>query len=554
LILKRKAATNIEYNNVSYLYKTFFILNLIRGDIVKEIIERTELRKRFKLELDIIAKFFSTKKLKISVLTPENELKVFKQQNYDFEQTVRKIEVPESLYKKIMGVEEAEIKDILADYLSDFKNDLIFFKVTAAEYIYIVYFPVDKELTNYNSDSINLFKKQLKSLLEDIYVHEKTKDNLSEKNLENKNLKKEKYITASALDSVPGNISILDKNGRIVYTNSSWEQFAAENDILPQNVGVGENYLEVCKKATAEGDLLSARAYNGIISVLDDNQDSFSMDYPCHSPVEKRWFRMYVSSFKGVGSYEVMILHQNITREVLAEKNFEEILNKLPAAILKFDSEKKLVYFNEKAMNLLNLNENNLGRKSIDLKIADNSEDKFLDKLNVAADSKERIEFKVLVENNNLTSYYSNYLIPEYEADNLKTITSIIPEDELNKKLRNKKMNQKNQYLQFFNNFPYASVLLNIEEKIINVNKEFCLLFGYERDELNNKKLDDLIVAAGKNETARKLSHLVLTGTQVEREVVRINSQGEKLNLKLIAFPVLLNNQKMGVFAIYKRI
>lgn len=521
---------------------------------MEKLIEITELRKRFKLELDIIAKFFSTKKLKISVLTPENELKVFKQQNDDFEKTVKKIKVPESLYKKILEREETEIKDILADYLSDFKNNLVFFKVAAAEYIYIVYFPVEKELKNHNPDSINLFKKQLKALLEDIYIHEKVKDNLSEKDLENKALKKEKYITASALDSVPGNISILDKNGMIVYTNSSWDKFAAENDILPQNVGVGENYLEVCKKATAEGDLLSTRAYNGIISVLNDNQDSFVMDYPCHSPVEKRWFRMYVSSFKGIGSYEVMILHQNITREVLAEKNFEDILNKLPAAILKFDSEKKLVYFNEKAMNLLNLNENNLGRQSIDLKIAGNSEDRFMDKLNYAADNKKRIEFKVLIENNNLASYYSNYLIPEYEEDNLKTITSIIPEDELNKKIKNKKIKQTNQYLQFFNNFPYASVLLNIEEKIINANKEFCLLFGYERDELNNKKLDDLIVSEGKNETARKLSHLVLTGTQVEKQVVRTNSRGEKLNLKLIAFPVLLSNQKMGIFAVYKKI
>jgi len=45
---------------------------------------------------------------------------------------------------------------------------------------------------------------------------------------------------------------------------------------------------------------------------------------------------------KGYGN-NVQVFYQNITREVLAEKNFEEILNKLPAAILKFDSEQNIV-------------------------------------------------------------------------------------------------------------------------------------------------------------------------------------------------------------------
>ena len=532
-------------------------LNLVRGGIMKEIIEIAELRKRLKLELDIIAEFFSTKNLKMTVLTPENEIKIFNHQNDNFEKAVRKIKLSENLYDKIWSADENDVKDILAEYLSDFKSEVIFFKVKASEFVYIVYFPLNKGQKGHNDVSINLLKKQLKAVLKDIYTHEKVKDNLNEKHIENKILKKEKYITASALDSVPGNISILDKNGSIVYTNSSWDQFAAENGVLPKNVGVGENYIEICKKAIEEGDQFSARAYNGILSVLNNRQDDFIMDYPCHSPAEKRWFRMFVSSFKGIGSYDVMILHQNITSEILAENNFEEILNKLPAAIMKFNSDRRLIYFNEKAMNLFNLNEDSLGRKSINLKIVDDSGDTFLDKLNYAADNNKRIEFKVLIENSNLSSCYSNYLIPEYEADNLKTITSIIPEDKLNKKLknkklRNKKIEQRNQYLQFFNDFPDASVLLNIEEEIINVNKEFCLLFGYEQEKLKNQNLDDLIVPADKIKEAQELSHLVLTGTQVENKVIRINSRDEKLKLNLLAFPVLLNNNKMGIFAIYR--
>jgi PAS domain-containing protein len=256
---------------------------------MQEIIEIAELRKRFKLELDIIAEFFAVKDLKMAVLTPNNKVKIFNHKNDNFEVAVEKINLDDNFYRRMQVAVDIEIKNILAEYIEDFKSELICFKVKAAEYIYIIYFPFKKNEQSHNTKSIKLFKKQLKSVLDDIYRQEEIKTNLTRKNLENKSLKKEKYITASALDSVPGNISILDKSGNIVYTNSAWELFAQGNGALPKNVGIDENYLEVCKKAAEKGDLFSARAYNGILSVLNNQQNDFSLDYPCHSPEEKRW-------------------------------------------------------------------------------------------------------------------------------------------------------------------------------------------------------------------------------------------------------------------------
>lgn len=521
---------------------------------MEEIIEISDLRKRFKLELDIMAEFFQTNDLKMAVLTPENILKIFSQQSSDFEKPIKKIKLNKNLYKKIISADDLETKTILAAELNDFNSDLNIFKLKAADFIYIIYFPLNKELKSHDLGSLKLFKKQFKAVLDDIYLQEEIKYNLSQKSLENRSLKKEKYITASALDSVPGNISILDKEGNILYTNSSWEEFAYQNGANLEKAGVSENYLEVCREAAEKGDMISARAYNGILSVLNDEVDNFRMDYPCHSPKEKRWFRMYVSSFKGIGAYELMILHQNITKEIMAEKRSEKILDKLPAGILKFDSEKKLIYFNKKAMNLFDLDENNLGRNLNQIKIADQSSDDFLDKLDYAADNKKTIKFKMFLKQGNLKKYYNNYLVPEIEGDRLKNITSIIPEEMLNKQFNQKREKQRNHYLQLFNNFPEALVLLDIDEKIINANKKFSQLFEYEMEELKNKKLDELIVPAAEEEKGRELSHQVLTGAQVEEEVFRINSRGEILNLNLKAFPVLLQNNQIGIYAIYRKI
>ncbi len=542
---KRKQILNI-INRINIL--------VIEVEIMKEIIEIAELRKRFKLELDIMAEFFQTDNLKMAVLTPENSAKIFSHSNSDFEKTVKKINLSNDDYKQIIAADDFQTKAILSKYLDDFSSELNFLKVKTGAYIYLIYFPLNKEIKTHNSAALKLFQKQIKAVLDDIYRQEEIRDNLSQKNLENQSLKKEKYITASALDSVPGNISILDKEGNIVYTNSSWEKFAYQNGAVAENTGVNENYLEVCKKSAEMGDLISARAYNGILSVLNNEQDNFSMDYPCHSPREKRWFRMHVSSFKGIGAYELMILHQNITKEIMAEKKSEEILNKLPAAILKFDSKKKLIYFNKKAMNLLDLNENNLGSRLKEIKIADQSADDFLDKLDYAAVNNKRINFRIYISQNGFKQYFNNYLVPEFEDGQLKTITSIIPEEMISKKTNQKTEKQRNHYLQLFNNFPEALVLLDIDERIINVNKKFSQLFEYEIDELKNKKLDDLIVPADQKKNGRELSHQVLTGARVEEKVYRINSQGEKLELNLKAFPVLLQNNQIGIYAIYKNI
>lgn len=519
---------------------------------MKEIIEIAELRKQIKLELDIMANFFAVEDLKMAVLTTESELKIFSQQKDNFEKAVNKINLAKNSYQEIMRAADAEIKDILAEYLDDFKAELLCFKVKVAGDIYVIYFSFNSELKSHNAESIDLFKRQLKSVLDCIYKQEATNDDLSQKNIENKNLKKEKYMTASALDSVPGSISILDKVGKIVYTNSSWEHFAAENGSMLGNVGIGENYLEVCKEAIEDGDLFSARAYNGILSVLNNEVDNFSMDYPCHSSEEKRWFRMYVSSFKGIGSYEVMILHQNITREVLSEKNYERILNEFPAAIIKYDTEKKLVYFNKKAMELFDLTERDLKKTFVDLKIAAYSKGNYLEKLNYVIETNKRTRTRIVVKKDGQEKYYDNFLVPYFEANKLKAITSIIPEQLVNQITKSHSPKYRNHYLQLFNNFPDALVLLNLDEKIINANKKFCQLFEYEMEELKNKEIDALIVPAGKEGEAKDFSQLVLTGTQLEHEVCRINSRGGKLNLKLTAFPVLLNNNRIGIYAIYR--
>ena len=521
---------------------------------MNEFIEVAELRKKLKIELDIMAEFFSTTQLKMLIINSENKVKIFKQQSDKIEQASDEFSSKNELYNKLLNNKSNKIKNILAQYIEDFNTDLLCFKINISNFIYIIFFPTDKTNEKHIENNLNLFKQKFEIMLNDIYKHEITKDNLNQKSKENKVLKKEKYIASSALDSIPGNIAILNKEGTIVYTNSAWDKFAADNDALPCNVGVGKNYLDISKKAAERGNLISAKAYNGIISVLNNKKEFFTIDYPCHSNDKKRWFRMYVSAFKGIGSYEIMILHQNITKEVMTEKKSETILNKLPGIIMKFDKDANLVYFNQKAVEILDLGEENIGQKYNDLKVVDQKDIDYSEKINFVINTKDSINFKVMNKKEGKKHYYKNYLFPEFESNKLKSVTSIIPELKSKEDIKNENRRVTNYYLQLFNNFPDAIVLLNIDEKIINVNKSFCKLFGYDKKELKKKKLDKLIVPNGCEGDAKALTHMALTGEKLDRNVIRINNKGEKMQLKLKAFPVLLHDNRIGVYAIYREI
>ena len=517
---------------------------------MQEIIKSSKLRQRIKLQLKIIAEFFSTDELKLIVVNDKNKIKIFKEKNILSEKPAKAFISKDNIYQKLSEVENYDLKEILAENFSDGLNELLYFKLSIDDYIYLLYFPEQSSNLEAKKESLRLFKKQFKFLLEDIYSDEQRKNDLDQKNRENRLLKKEKYIASSALDSIPGNISILNSEGKIVYTNTSWDRFAAQNNSSPEEVGIGENYLKVVKKAAENGDSTSKKVYQGIMDVLNKDEQCFTLDYPCNSPEEKRWFRMYVSSFKGVGEYEILILHQNITAEILARKNSESLLDQLPGALIKFNEDLKLSYFNKKAKEIFDLEAEDFGRNLniFKLKSADTAD--YQQKLKEVLKKEKRIDCRITVEKNKKKYSYANILFP-YFNNSSKGVISLIPERSRSILSKNKKVT--NHYLQLFNNFPDALVLLNIDEKIINANKKFCQLFGYEMQELKNKKIDDFIVLNPDKNEAKSLSHSVLTGEEINKNVIRVNSQGEKLKLNLRAFPVLLHDNKIGIYAVYKK-
>ncbi|GAA0303150.1 chemotaxis protein CheB [Rhodovulum strictum] len=123
------------------------------------------------------------------------------------------------------------------------------------------------------------------------------------------------------IDALPEHIAVLDFDGTILLTNAAWIRFARANgDPELKRSGPGSNYLEVCRGAISSGpprsspdDMRSAvSALEGVKEILEGTRQSFSLEYPCHAPDQKRWFFMTVAPVTGQ-EFGAVVSHIEIT-------------------------------------------------------------------------------------------------------------------------------------------------------------------------------------------------------------------------------------------------
>lgn len=117
--------------------------------------------------------------------------------------------------------------------------------------------------------------------------------------------------TYAALDLVPAQICILNRNGDIQFTNKAWISFAQENGYAGSDFS-HVNYVNVCACATgveAESAGSFARRLKSMLA--GGSKETFSVVYPCHAPTQKRWFKGTAS----VLADGAVISHTDITEE-----------------------------------------------------------------------------------------------------------------------------------------------------------------------------------------------------------------------------------------------
>lgn len=180
---------------------------------------------------------------------------------------------------------------------------------------------------------------------------------------------------AAILNALPANIALLDTQGRILSVNEAWRQFGRANALQAPGHEIGVNYLEVCDSAHGEDASEAQQAAKGIRSVLSGEGKRFSMEYPCHSPMEQRWFLMTVTPLADDTPKGAVVMHVDIT----GRKQIEEALQRqqtelqvlfdlVPAMIWFKDTENRILRANKKVAQAVGMSvEEIAGKPSLEI-------------------------------------------------------------------------------------------------------------------------------------------------------------------------------------------
>lgn len=106
-------------------------------------------------------------------------------------------------------------------------------------------------------------------------------------------------------------------------------------------------------------------------------------------------------------------------------------------------------------------------------------------------------------------------------------------------------------FTQLFHNIPIAVVMLDETGKVAEINPGFETMFGYGKDELKGKNLNDYIVPEDLRNEGIDLNNLIASNKVVSIESVRKHRSGQIINVILYGVPVMQDGEVIGIYGVY---
>ncbi len=188
-------------------------------------------------------------------------------------------------------------------------------------------------------------------LFDDITVRKSAELQIEE--LNNKLLANNQELS-SILNTMPANVALLDEKGTIVAVDDSWIQFAEDNHMHSTTHGLGDNYIEICNKATGSDKEIATKMAEGLKGILDGSLRELQLEYPNDSPTEKRWYRAEVRPLIEKKHSGAVVMHLNITdrkeaelRVLQSEQYHRSLIENISDAIVLINEKFETIYMSE---------------------------------------------------------------------------------------------------------------------------------------------------------------------------------------------------------------
>ena len=107
---------------------------------------------------------------------------------------------------------------------------------------------------------------------------------------------------------------------------------------------------------------------------------------------------------------------------------------------------------------------------------------------------------------------------------------------------------------QLFEAAPDGLVLLDHEDRVMDVNGEWVRLFGWQPQEAAGRTINELIVPPALSAEGQQLTARVIAGEKAELETVRQGRDGRQVEVHVTGTPVFADGRQVGTWGIYRDI
>ncbi|MEP7134992.1 MAG: PAS domain S-box protein [Chloroflexota bacterium] len=363
------------------------------------------------------------------------------------------------------------------------------------------------------------------------------------------NLAMERTLLRTLIDTLPDRIYVKDHKGRKTISNKA-DLYASGGKQMQDVIGksdfdlypaeLAEKYWEDDKTVLDSGTVVLNREEPGLD--LDGNRV-----WVMTTKVPLRDNEEQIVGLVGVG--------RDITNQKLADEKIRQLsraVEQSASTIVITDPNGNIVYINQKFVEMTGYTlAEAFGKNPRILKSGYTSEEKYKDLWTTIKSGGEwRGEFHNQKKNGDL--YWESATISPV-LNELGNITHFlaVKEDITERKRIEAELVREKQFLEALNlNTPVSITVLDASGDVVSSNPAFEQMFGYSPLEIVGRNLDSLITTAAVLPDAIAYTQKAQAGA-VHAFGMRRRKDGRPVNVELFGVPVQLENEQLGILAIY---
>jgi len=153
------------------------------------------------------------------------------------------------------------------------------------------------------------------------------------------------------------------------------------------------------------------------------------------------------------------------------------------------------------------------------------------------------------------TLFFQTSLSPIFDENNsVEGLVGIGRNITERKKTEEKLKEQKAYFEELIESAPEAITILNVDDRVTRINREFTNLFGFTKQEARGQRINDLIVPENLKDEGEQATGDVADGKRIQLETVRRNKNGDKIHVSILGKPIKSDDQIIAVYGIYRDI